>query len=227
MVLKNSIVNFKGSKEGLTVICKDTAEWNEIIETLRIRLQGKEGAFFAGASVTLNMGERLLTPEQVSMLWQVFLENGLYIRCLKNYRTKNNEQTLRNSIFDSRKMTKTFAGSSVSSAPTLIVFRNIRSGQDITFAGNVIIYGDVKPGSKITASGFILVLGNLMGTVHAGAEGDELSWVAALRLQPTQLRIADCITRAPEEKPVEPEIARLMQGTIVVSEWKKSNNDIM
>jgi septum site-determining protein MinC len=64
----------------------------------------------------------------------------------------------------------------------------------------------------------------LIGTVHAGAEGDENAWVAAMRLQPGQLRIAGYITRAPDEKPQEPEIARISQGSVVVTEWKNSIN---
>ena len=36
--------------------------------------------------------------------------------------------------------------------------------------------------------------------MHAGADGNKEAIIAALNLQPTQLRIADIITRPPDEK---------------------------
>jgi septum site-determining protein MinC len=219
--LKKDIVIFKGSREGLTILCDDKADWNEVMEDLRNRLQGREGAFFAGASVVLNIGKRILTPEQVSSIWHVFQENKLSINSLKRQDKSSVRSNL--NLYTKEKTLTSYMGNPVSNLPTLVVTKNIRSGQDITFDGNVIVYGDVKPGSKITVTGFILVLGNLIGTVHAGAEGDETAWVAAMRLQPGQLRIAGYITRAPDEKPQEPEIARISQGSVVVTEWKNSS----
>jgi septum site-determining protein MinC len=218
---KKEIVIFKGSRDGLTIFCDDKADWNIIMQDLYIRLQGKEGAFFAGASVVLDIGQRILSPEEVSSIWHVFQENKLTINSIK----RQDKSSVRSNFnrYNKEKPLTCYMGNPVSYLPTLVVTKNIRSGQDITFDGNVIIYGDVKPGSKITATGFILVLGNLIGTVHAGAEGDEDAWVAALRLQPGQLRIAGYITRAPDEKPQEPEIARINQGSVVVTEWKNSN----
>lgn len=221
MGLKKDIVIFKGSRSGLTVFCDEKVQWIEVIENLRTRLQGKEGVFFTGASVVINIGERILTPEQVSELWRVFQENKLVISCLKTKEKNTSHDNL--SVMNKEKKASHYMGNPVSNLPTLVVTKNIRSGQDITFDGNVIIYGDVKPGSKITAAGFVLVLGRLTGTVHAGAEGDEDAWVAAMCLQPGQLRIAGYITRAPDEKPLEPEIARIDHGMIVVSAWKNSN----
>ena len=50
------------------------------------------------------------------------------------------------------------------------------------------------------ATGNVIVMGSLRGIVHAGADGNKESVVAALNLQPTQLRIADVITRSPDVK---------------------------
>lgn len=67
-----------------------------------------------------------------------------------------------------------------------------------------------------------MVWGDLRGVVHAGAEGDESAWVAAIRLQPTQLRIANYISCAPEEEPLEPEVAEVYADMIMVRELKKN-----
>ena len=93
----------------------------------------------------------------------------------------------------------------------------LRSGQNITSEGHLIVLGDVNPGAEIAAAGNIVVLGSLKGVAHAGVEGDETATVTALVFQPTQLRIAEIITRAPENaKKAEniPEIARIKDGSI-------------
>lgn len=94
---------------------------------------------------------------------------------------------------------------------TILIQRTIRSGQSVKFDGNVVVMGDVNPGGEIIAGGNIIVMGHLRGVVHAGAFGCESAIVAAFRLQPTQLRIANHITRAPDGEeivPEQPEIAR-------------------
>ena len=95
----------------------------------------------------------------------------------------------------------------------------VRSGQLINFNGNVVIIGDANPGSEIVAAGNIVVLGNLRGIVHAGSDGNKAAVVVAFNLQPTQLRIADVITRPPEEmisKLSLPEIAFVKDRTVYI-----------
>lgn len=102
---------------------------------------------------------------------------------------------------------------------TILVQRTIRSGQTVQYSGNIVILGDVNPGAEIIAGGNIMVLGCLRGIAHAGALGSQSAVVAAFRLEPTQLRIANHITRAPDgEKwyPQQPEVARIKNGVVVI-----------
>ncbi len=102
---------------------------------------------------------------------------------------------------------------------TILVQRTLRSGQSIQYDGNVVILGDVNPGSEVVATGSIIVMGALRGVVHAGASGDESVLVLAFRLQPTQLRIANHITRPPDNEPVDsdyPEMARIRDGVVTI-----------
>ncbi|MCX7884468.1 MAG: septum site-determining protein MinC, partial [Caloramator sp.] len=88
----------------------------------------------------------------------------------------------------------------------------IRSGQNINYNGNIIIIGDVNSGAEVIAAGNIIVLGVLRGIAHAGFNGNKRAIVAAYKLLPSQLRIADLIARSPDsydEKPKTPEIARI------------------
>ncbi len=109
---------------------------------------------------------------------------------------------------------------------TILVRRTLRSGQKIHFDGNVVVVGDVNPGAEIVASGHIIVLGALRGVVHAGASGDEQAAVLAFRLQPTQLRIANHITRPPDDEitgPEQPEIARIKDNMVTIEVFQSSD----
>lgn len=207
--MKKELFTIKGSRQGLTIICDDRAPWEEVLASLHGRLQGKEREFFAGTSICVELGSRQLNSRQVAELWSLFEDNQISIREL---RTARNSETIR---------TNGVNHDDLSALPTLVVERSLRSGQNISYAGNVIIIGDVNPGAEVEATGFIMVWGDLRGTVHAGVTGNEKTWVAAQRLQPTQLRIAQYITRAPEEEPQEPEIAEIVDQMIVVRQLRK------
>lgn len=106
---------------------------------------------------------------------------------------------------------------------TILVQRTLRSGQSIRYNGNVVVLGDVNPGAEVAATGNVIVMGALRGVVHAGAGGDENSVVMAFRLQPTQLRIANHITRPPDNETVDtdhPEMARIRGGVVTIEAFQ-------
>ncbi|MEO1133215.1 MAG: septum site-determining protein MinC, partial [Cyanobacteria bacterium J06639_1] len=59
----------------------------------------------------------------------------------------------------------------------------------------------------------------LRGIAHAGAQGWEKAAIAALHFDPTQLRIAGRVARAPEGKVAfpTPEVAYLQDDTICIA----------
>ena len=79
----------------------------------------------------------------------------------------------------------------------------VRSGVEIRHRGSVIILGDVNPGGIVVADGDILIWGRLRGVAHAGAQGNSECTIMALQMEPTQLRIADALARAPEKSPTQ------------------------
>jgi septum site-determining protein MinC len=106
---------------------------------------------------------------------------------------------------------------------TILIQRTLRSGQSISFDGNVVIIGDVNPGAEVVATGNVVVMGYLRGVVHAGAGGNENAAVYAYCLQPTQLRIANHITRAPDGEQsyqVGPEVARIKNGAVIIEAFQ-------
>lgn len=223
---KKSSVTFKGNKEGLLVLCDEKTSWDEILETLKDCLQGEKGNFFVGAHVMVDLGTRTLTSDQAQALWYIMEKNGLQIKSIKTGSDSNKSQITGDEGREIEIDADAVNGDVTNQMPTLLIKRNMRSGQNVTFAGNIIIFGDVNPGAEVKATGFVLIMGDLRGTVHAGATGNEKAWVAALHLQPTQLRLAGLIARAPQEEPIVPELAKISAGMIVVQQLKKCTNHI-
>jgi len=111
---------------------------------------------------------------------------------------------------------------------TVLYQRTLRSGQSIHYDGNIVILGDVNPGAEVVAAGNVVVMGILRGVVHAGANGNEAAVVIALRLQPTQLRIANHITRAPDGEHAEVdqvEWARIKNGVVTIETFQPTRNN--
>jgi septum site-determining protein MinC len=122
----------------------------------------------------------------------------------------------------------------VSSRPNHFVHRgSLRSGQVLRKTESIVVIGDVNPGAQVISGGDVMVWGRLRGIAHAGAEGNRRAVVAAIDFVPTQLRIANLTAIAPERKKPRgsgllfwkkepergPEIARVIDGRIVVEPW--------
>jgi septum site-determining protein MinC len=85
----------------------------------------------------------------------------------------------------------------------------VRSGVEIRHPGTIVILGDLNPGGTVIAAGDIFIWGRLRGVAHAGANGNRACRIMALQMEPTQLRIADAVARAPGTLPEQfyPEVA--------------------
>ena len=76
----------------------------------------------------------------------------------------------------------------------------LRSGQSIEVDGSIVILGDINPGAQVIAGGNVVVLGCLKGMISAGFPSDQSAVVAALMMEPMQIKIGNIIARAPDQK---------------------------
>ena len=101
---------------------------------------------------------------------------------------------------------------------------NLRNGVLMEYDGSIVVLGDVNAGAEIRATGSIIILGALKGTAHAGMGGEGQAYIFALNMSPVQLRIADVITRFPENRLSKslknPEYAYLEDGKVYVSAFE-------
>ncbi|HZK44146.1 MAG TPA: septum site-determining protein MinC [Syntrophomonadaceae bacterium] len=167
-----------------------------------------------GTQVIIDLGDMDVTTKQIHEIEDILLDHGLYLKELRA-----------NTSFDEgTELSETNEFSEMSQyEQTALVCKNLRSGQRIFADGNVVILGDINPGAEVIARGNIMVMGTLRGMVHAGAFGDETSIIAAYRLIPTQLRIANHITRPPDGEAIvvkTPEIARIKAGKVIIEKLK-------
>ena len=101
----------------------------------------------------------------------------------------------------------------------LVINKNLRAGQSVEHTGDVLIIGNVNPGAVVKATGNIIVMGSLKGVAWAGYLGNQDAVIIALKMEPSQLRIANIIAVNEEEErqaPDYPEIARIENGEVVI-----------
>ncbi len=215
---REELVTFKGTRNGVTLVLNAAAEFAGVLAELREKL-AKAGDFFAGAGVTVTVG-RTLSPSEARELVEVLCgEHGLSLAGVVN--SSATASAARSPSPSPPPGRNAGRERPTDREETLLVRRTVRSGQRVAFDGNVVVMGDLNPGGEVIASGDIIVWGALRGTAHAGASGDTAAAVTALRLMPTQLRIAHLITRAPDGKvaePKAPETARIKGDAVVVEE---------
>lgn len=246
-MVKPAVV-FKGTRDGLVIVLDDESDFSRILGCLEERLDTARD-FLQGGRVTVELGKRKLTLVEAKKLVRVLRNRrGLQVigfqrdkqrvkilngviepkSFLAGNREKNNTPGQENG--DRAKEASPPAASSQKGQQnteregnTLFVRRTLRSGQSVSYHGHVVVIGDVNPGAEVVAGGDIIVLGALRGIAHAGGAGDDTAIIAALRLQPTQLRIADVFTRPPDDDdqslPAVPEVAFLRDGTIVIDHY--------
>lgn len=174
-------VTIKGVKDGLLFLFDDSCTFEELVGDLKHKLEKTHTNILTGPliHVFVKLGNREATEEEKETLRGIIAARGnLLVQSIES------EADKLKALEDSRiQMIKTI----------------VRSGQVLHIEGNVMLMGDVNPGGTISATGDIYVMGSLRGMAHAGIHGNEGAIIAASHMRPTQLRIAQVISRPPDE----------------------------
>lgn len=211
--MTNKTVTIKGIRGGLLIFIPPAASISDVAEAINKKLSmGKP--FFEGATVNLTFVGNVVDEEQQQELIKTvsrYMQVGTVV-----FKTDEDKKT------DKPSDEKNDYFSGIEEGMTRFVKGTVRNGQRIDYEGNIVVLGDVNPGGEIVAGGNILILGTIRGLAHAGATGNQKAVVAAYCLQPTQLRIAGTIARAPEGesvKPEYPEIAYIKDGMLIIEPY--------
>jgi septum site-determining protein MinC len=185
MTITKNIVTIKGTKDGLVFIMDDTCSLEELITELKEKLEYSHQQILSGPliPITLKLGFRYVNKEQEQLLRDIIgLKGNLVIKS-----------------FESSVITKEEALLDKLASTIRVETGTIRSGQELRHSGDLLLLGDINPGGGVYCTGSIFILGALRGLAHAGCEGNEEAIIAASELRPTQLRIAEVISRPPDE----------------------------
>ncbi len=174
-------VLLKGIKDGIMIIFGE-AEEDIILEETVKKVEEVISLFTEGSKIVFS-GKELSEQTRVTLEKKLLdiIENEVSIE----YEAEGFKKFFENLIEEPKDK-------------SVFHYGTVRSGQEIKSLGNLIVVGDVNPGALLTAAGNIIVMGILRGTVHAGCNGDKTCVVCASKMQPTQIRIADIITRPPD-----------------------------
>ena len=192
--------------------------WSETWQELKHLLKTKEQSWQIGAKVCLIAKDRLLDARQLQTIAETLDEVQLSLSSVNTNRRQTavaaatsgysvqQNQSVR-PLLEQATSLGAIATSAI--AEPLYLQSTVRSGVEIRHPGTIVIFGDLNPGGKAIAAGDILVWGRLRGIAHAGAKGDYSCRITALKMEFTQLRIADAVARAPKLRPkrLSPELA--------------------
>lgn len=190
------------------------SDWLEILEQLSCRLNGIERTWSPNTVANLIARDRLIDTTQLQSIAQTLKQFSLELKRVSTSRRQTAVAAASAGYsVEQEHHQEPFAANQTQQAPKLVeplyLQTTLRSGTEIRHPGTVIIVGDLNPGSAAIATGDIVVWGRLRGIAHAGAQGNRKCRIMALRMEPTQLRIADILARAPEKLPdlFQPEVA--------------------
>ena len=223
-------VTFKSEQGRLLLLLPPAAqksftpvEWEELCQQLKKRLGSEERFFQPNTTVHLIARDRLLDSRQLQDIDELLQTAKLSMKRIYTQRRQTavaaatsgysvEQQTKLEHLNDTQDQGKALE-------TPLYLQMTVRSGTEIRHPGSIVVLGDVNPGGSLIAAGDIFVWGRLRGVAHAGSEGNVACRIMALHMQPTQLRIADKVARAPEKPPVsyQPEVAYVNEDGIRIA----------
>lgn len=201
MTVKSNHVTIKGIKDGLVFLFDDQCDFSELMTELRYKLEHSHQNILTGPimHVDVKLGKRNISEEQKTLLLDALKQKGnLLVRSVE---------------------TPGILSAELPEQPVHTICGMVRSGQILRHTGNLLLLGDVNPGGQVLCSGDIIIVGALRGMAHAGFDGNESSIIAASYLAPTQLRIAEVVSRPPDEwenRETSMEFAFLQEGTMQI-----------
>jgi septum site-determining protein MinC len=235
--LDPNAVAIRGRGEGVAIEVGAGA-WDDLLDLLSYRLE-QTGVALRSTRIELDLGPRPLTEADLDSLRSVMAAYGMEPALVRTSAERTFMAALalgiatQQTTVDGLTVSEAQRGVAVDSPLGYFIFRgSLRSGQQLHRSEHVLIIGDVNPGAEVVSSGDILVWGRLRGTAHAGARGNPAAVIAALDMDPVQLRIDKVIGAAQagatqggprwggqRSATRRPEMARLVAGQLAVAEW--------
>jgi len=199
----------KGVKDGLVFLLDDRCGMDELLAELNDKLERSHHKLLTGplVHVRVKLGNRRISKADKERLIDTIRRRG-------------------NLIIQSIEADPASEEQPAGAGDLHVMSGVVRSGQTVERDGHLLLLGDVNPGGTVRCTGDIYVMGALRGMAHAGCQGNADAVIAAALMRPTQLRIADCISRPPEEwltDDAQMEFAYLEDGRMRIDKISRLN----
>ncbi|MEH1926061.1 septum site-determining protein MinC [Nostoc sp.] len=222
-VNENTQVQLKSKEGRLLLILPPESQvsaselsWSDIWQQIKQRLNAGDRFRISNTPVHLMAQDRLVDARQLQELGEALSEVQLRLISVSTSRRQTAIAAVTSgySVEQLQPVSSLVSESTATAIPqadALYLEMTVRSGVEIRHPGTVILLGDLNPGGIVIADGDIIIWGRLRGIAHAGAGGNSECLIMALQMEPTQLRIADAVARAPEKLPMQfsPEVAHI------------------
>ena len=205
--MKKEYVTLKGAKDGVHVILSDEMPLRLLMDEMKEKFQQGKSFFSHGSCHITFMGRTFSPADRLSLETAVSKTlSGCDVTVGYEKRADDAPPVFTNT---QEGYTRFYEGT-------------VRSGKLLESEGNLVILGHVNPGAEVVAAGNIIVLGAAKGILHAGCTGNREAFIIALNMSPTQIRIADIITRPPDNdvrREILPEKAYIKNETIYIEDY--------
>ncbi len=217
---QNSVV-IKSNAYGLIIHLDADLPFEQLLSDVADKFRSA-ARFFRNAQMAVTFQGRTLTADEELTLINTITDNAqIQIVCLVD-ESQQNAERYKEAVIRTLEMQKEGKAQ---------VFRGtLKSGMSLESEVDLVILGDVNPGASAITSGNLIVLGCAMGNLTAGLGGREDAFVCALTLKPALIRIADKTARAaitkkedPGDYPIDPKIALIRNGHIILEPMKGSS----
>lgn len=219
----NSPVIIKGNRYGFQIVLNPDLSFEDLLEKVSVKFRDSNDFFDRDRPMAISFIGRDLTDEEQNALVDAITDNcdlrvGYLIdgakRVEKDFARyiKGGESVKYNALTELKAEVDPVSEEPLKESQELFhsgqptekngqFYRGtLRSGQSIEVDGSIVILGDINPGAQVKAGGNVVVLGSLKGIITAGYPSDQSALVAALSMDPMQIKIGDVIARAPDQK---------------------------
>ncbi len=187
--MKNAVI-IKSFQNGISVKLDPNLPFQDIYLEVARKFRESE-KFFKNAKMVISFeGRKLNSEEETLLVGAITDHSSLQVLCIIG----NDEEKNQSFIHATRQLVN-----NENNADGQYYKGTLRAGQVLETDSSIIILGDVNPGANVISTGNIVVLGTLYGHAYAGANGNDQTFVVALDMQSSKIRIGDHTETAGEK----------------------------
>lgn len=190
----DELVKLKGVGDGVKINLADNADFSEITEHLRKKIDEFRRFFGSGHCNIYFTGRKLEKSDMLrleSVVSSMLPESNIHYGERRLVKEKAEleimeEDETKAELLEIRDVVTT----NFKSNRARLYEGTVRSGRSVESDGHLILMGNVERGAKLVAVGNIIVMGALLGCAEAGCMGNRGAYVAAVEFNPEAVNIA-------------------------------------